>query len=76
MKEIVFMKNLKIVNGNILSDIEKEKYTPSEDELLKLQEELDKLQKQKFGDIPQELKEEEVIIEPEKRVLSYSSRNA
>jgi hypothetical protein len=67
---------LSINAGRKEYDIEKEKYTPSEDELLKLQEELDKLQKQKFGDIPQELKEEEVIIEPEKRVLSYSSRNA
>lgn len=66
---------LSIEAGKKEFEIEKEKYTPSEEELLKLQEELDKLQKQKFGTI-EDIKEEEVIIEPEKRVLNYTNRNA
>jgi hypothetical protein len=66
---------LSIEAGKKEFQIEKEKYTPSEEELLKLQEELDKLQKQKFGTI-EDIKEEEVIIEPERRVLNYTNRNA
>ena len=66
---------LSIEAGKKEFEIQKEKYTPSEEELLKLQEELDKLQKQKFGTI-EDIKEEEVIIEPEKRVLNYTNRNA
>jgi hypothetical protein len=66
---------LSIEAGKKEFEIEKEKYTPSEEELLKLQEELDKLQKQKFGTI-EDIKEEEVIIEPGKRVLNYTNRNA
>jgi len=63
---------------------EQEKYTPTEEDLIKLQEELDKLRKQKFPTIeepsvtPTEpLKEEDIQIETqEKKVLSYTNRNA
>lgn len=63
---------------------EQEKYTPTEEDLIKLQEELDKLQKQKFPTIeepsvtPTEpLKEEDIQIETsDKKVLSYTNRNA
>lgn len=63
---------------------EQEKYTPTEEDLIKLQEELDKLQKQKFPTIeepsvtPTEpLKEEDIQIETsDKKVLNYKNRNA
>ena len=73
-------------------NIEKEKYTPTEEELLRLQEELDKLQKAKFNIVennpPQEeelsvlvennLQQEDLLMEPveEKKILSYLKRNA
>jgi hypothetical protein len=73
-------------------EIEKEKYTPTEQDLLKLQEELDKLQKAKFNMVennPEEeeelsvlvennLQQEDVVMEPveEKKVLSYLKRDA
>lgn len=64
--------------GKKEAEIEKEKYTPSEDELRKLEEELRKLNEQKFGNLQQE----ETIIEPiveeknDKKVLSYLRRDA
>jgi hypothetical protein len=66
---------LSIEAGKKEFDSEKDKYIPTENDLIKLQEELDKLQKQKFGNI-EDIKQDEVIIEPEKRILNYSNRNA
>lgn len=75
---------LSIEAGKKEKEIEEEKYTPTEEELIKLQEELDKLQKQKFGTLEEivtepveDLKIEEIQIEPQdKKVLSYMNRNA
>lgn len=75
---------LSIEAGKMEKEIVDEKYTPTEEELIKLQEELDKLQKQKFGTLEEivtepveELKQEEIQIEPQdKKVLSYMNRNA
>ena len=80
----VDIDELSIEAGKMEKEIENEKYTPTEEELIKLQEELDKLQKQKFGNLEgikaepvEELKEEEIQIEPQdKKVLSYINRNA
>ncbi len=65
-------------------DAEKEKYTPTQEELDKLEEELRKLNEQKFGDLEGSTEEvgpddsgvvEEQVIEesnePEKKTLSY-----
>lgn len=70
----VDIDGLSIEAGKKEFEIEKEKYTPTEEELLKLQEELDKLQKQKFGNI-EDVQISEEIIEPERKVLNYASRN-
>ena len=61
--------------GKLEADPSQEKYTPSEDDLKRLQEELEKLQKNKFGS---DLKDEDVEIEnkEEKKILSYANRNA
>ena len=80
----VDIDELSIEAGKMEKEIENEKYTPTEEELIKLQEELDKLQKQKFGNLEEikaepveELKQEEIQIEPQdKKVLSYINRNA
>jgi len=63
---------------------EQEKYSPTKEDLIKLQEELDKLQNKNFSKIeepsvtPTEpLKEEDIQIETsDKKVLNYKNRNA
>jgi len=75
---------LSIQAGKLEAEIEKEKYTPTSEELSKLEEELRKLNEQKFGTLegPTEevgpddsgMVEEQVIeesTEPEKKTLSY-----
>jgi hypothetical protein len=64
-------------------DAEKEKYTPTEDELKKLEEELIKLNEQKFGTLEGPTGSSgrdglmgEEINEPEKKVLNYLRRDA
>lgn len=75
---------LSIQAGKIEAEIEKEKYTPTSDELSKLEDELRKLNEQKFGALEGSTEEvgpddsgvvEEQVIEesnePEKKTLSY-----
>ena len=70
--------------GKMEAEIEKEKYTPTSEELSKLEDELRKLNEQKFGTlegttqeiVPDDSEEvEEKVIEestePEKKTLSY-----
>ena len=70
--------------GKMEAEIEKEKYTPTSEELAKLEDELRKLNEQKFGTLEgttqevvpddSEVVEEQVIeesTEPEKKTLSY-----
>ena len=56
-------------------DAEKEKYTPTEDDLQKLEEELIKVNESKFGVLVNELDEttqdEESNSDDEKKTLSY-----
>ena len=89
---VLDIDELSLEAGKKELNIEKEKYTPTEEELLKLQEELDKLQKAKFNIVennpPKEeelsvlvennLQQDDVVMEPveEKRVLSYLKRDA
>ena len=75
---------LSIQAGKLEAEIEKEKYTPTSEELSKLEDELRKLNEQKFGTLEgtteevvpddSEVVEEQVIEEstgPEKKTLSY-----
>ena len=55
--------------------IENKKYTPTEEELKRLEEELVKLNQQKFGSLESEMVPDEEINEPGKKVLNYSKRN-
>jgi hypothetical protein len=78
--EGIDIDELSLAAGKKEFDIENEKYTPTEEDLKKLQEELDKLQKMKFQSlVPEEvnLKPEQINVEPveEKKVLSYANRN-
>ena len=89
---VLDIDELSLEAGKKELNIEKEKYTPTEEELLRLQEELDKLQKAKFNIVennpPQEeelsvleennLQQEDLLMEPveEKKVLSYVKRDA
>ena len=63
--------------GKQEAEIDKEKYTPSENDLKKIEEELRKLNEQKFGNL-QEVETVEPIIEEknDKKVLSYLRRDA
>lgn len=77
---------LSIQAGKLEADIEKEKYTPTSEELSKLEDELRKLNEQKFGALegptgsnePDDLGTSgvEEINEPEKKVLNYLRRDA
>ena len=67
--------------GKIEKKIEEEKYNPTPEDLARLQQELDKLQENKFGQVQlhkeEELKSDEVQIEStDKKILSYANRNA
>jgi hypothetical protein len=76
---------LSLEAGKIEAEFEKDKYTPTEDELKKLEEELVKLNEQKFGTLegptgtngPDDSTLNEVEInEPDKKVLNYLRRDA
>jgi hypothetical protein len=81
------IEELSIQAGKKELDRDKEKYTPTENDLLKLQEELDKLQKAKFNLVEDEsmievvsennLQQNDLLVEPveEKKVLSYLKRD-
>ena len=89
---VLDIDELSLEAGKKELEIEKEKYTPTEQDLLKLQEELDKLQKAKFNLVENnpekeeepsilvenDLQQEDVVMEPveEKKVLSYLKRDA
>jgi len=89
---VLDIDELSLEAGKKELEIEKEKYTPTEQDLLKLQEELDKLQKAKFNLVENnpekeeelsilvenDLQQEDVVMEPveEKKILSYLKRDA
>jgi hypothetical protein len=70
---------LSIQAGKLEAEIEKEKYTPTKEELSKLEDELRKLNEQKFGALegptgeigPDDSGLVEESTEPEKKTLSY-----
>lgn len=74
---------LSIEAGKIEAEFEKDKYTPTEEELKKLEEELVKLNEQKFGTLEGPTGTNgpddsgvEGINEPDKKVLNYLRRDA
>ena len=81
------IEELSIQAGKKELEIDNEKYTPTEKDLLKLQEELDKLQKAKFNLVEDEsmievvsennLQQNDLLVEPveEKKILSYLKRD-
>lgn len=66
---------LSIQAGKMEAAIDNKKYTPTEEDLKKLEEELIKLNQQKFGSLESEMVPTEEINGPEKKVLNYSKRN-
>jgi phosphoglycerol transferase MdoB-like AlkP superfamily enzyme len=67
---------LSIEAGKQEALIENEKYNPTEEDLQRLEEELVKLNEQKFGTLEEPTPSEEQINEPEKKVLNYLRRDA
>ena len=67
---------LSIEAGKQEALIENEKYNPTEEDLQRLEEELVKLNEQKFGTLEEPTTSEEQINEPEKKVLNYLRRDA
>ena len=67
---------LSIEAGKQEALIENEKYNPTEEDLKRLEEELVKLNEQKFGTLEEPTTSEEQINEPEKKVLNYLRRDA
>ena len=64
--------------GKAEAELEKQKYTPTEEELRKLEEELSKFNENKIETLlePEPIQEEEVKKTPIKKVLSYLRRDA
>ena len=60
--------------GKKEAEVEKEKYTPTQDDLQRLEEELRRVNEQKFGNLTEETSDP--INEDQVRRLSYSRRNA
>ena len=67
---------LSIEAGKQEALIENEKYNPTEEDLQRIEEELVKLNEQKFGTLEEPTTSEEHINEPEKKVLNYLRRDA
>ena len=67
---------LSIEAGKQEALIVNEKYNPTEEDLQRLEEELVKLNEQKFGTLEGSTTSEEQINEPEKKVLNYLRRDA
>jgi hypothetical protein len=79
LPENLDIDELSLQAGKIEAEAEKEKYTPTNEELAKLEDELRKLNEQKFGTLegptgnegPNDSEISEVNTEPEKKTLSY-----
>ena len=69
---VIDIDELSIEAGKRESEIEKEKYTPTQEDLDKLEEELRRINEQKFGIFVEEIQEEPTNDDPEKKILSYT----
>ena len=72
---VINIDELSIEAGKKEAEIEKEKYTPTQEDLDKLEAELRRVQEQKFGSLVEEIKSEP-IGDPEIKRLSYTRRDA
>ena len=71
---VVDIEKLSTEAGKQEAEVEKEKYTPTQEELEKLEEQLRKVNEQKFGNLIEETSDP--INEDQIRRLSYSRRDA
>ena len=72
---IINIDELSIEAGKKEAEIEKEKYTPTQEDLDRLEEELRRVNEQKFGSLVEEIKSEP-IEDTEIKRLSYTRRDA
>jgi hypothetical protein len=73
---VIDIDELSIEAGKREAEIEKEKYIPTQEDLEKLEEELRRVNEQKFGIFIEEIQEEPTNDDPEKKILSYTKRDA
>jgi hypothetical protein len=76
--QVIDIDQLSIQAGKMEAQIDQEKYTPTKEELEKLEDELRKLNEQKFGSLqtevtetPEQLEDESNLSDSEKKRLSY-----
>ena len=72
---VINIDELSIEAGKKEAEIEKEKYTPTQEDLDKLEAELRRVNEQKFGSLVEEIKSEPTE-DPEIKRLSYTRRDA
>ena len=72
---VINIDELSIEAGKKEAEIEKEKYTPTQEDLDRLEEELRRVNEKKFGSLIKE-SQTEAIEDPEIKRLSYTRRNA
>jgi hypothetical protein len=72
VEPVIDIDELSIEAGKKEAEVEKQKYTPTEEDLKKLEEELIRVNQEKFGNLTEETTEEEPGI----KRLSYLRRDA
>ena len=72
---IIDIDELSIEAGKKEAEVEKEKYTPTQEDLDRLEAELRRVNEQKFGTLTEEI-QKETPSDPEKKILSYTKRDA
>ena len=75
VEPVIDIEKLSVEAGKKEAEVEKEKYTPTEEDLRKLEEELIKINESKFGNLT-EVPVEETTEEPGIKRLSYLRRDA
>ena len=74
-QHVINIDELSIEAGKKEAEIEKEKYTPTQEDLDRLEEELRRVNEKKFGSLIKEY-QAEPIEDPEIKRLSYTRRDA
>jgi hypothetical protein len=69
--QVLDIDQISIQAGKMEAEVDKQKYTPTQEELQKLEDELRKLNEQKFGVLDGEVKEEQPDSNSEVKRLSY-----
>ena len=76
IEPLIDIDKLSTEAGKKEAEVEKEKYTPTEEELKKLEEELIRVNEMKFGNLTEETINENIDEEPGIKRLSYLRRDA